>query len=191
MKKLVICVLLGLFCGPGRVMAQDIAIKTNLLYWASTTPNLALEVKLGDRTTFELTGGYNPWTLKKDTNSKIKHWAVVPEFRYWLCEPHNGHFFGVQSGYGFYNVAGFRIPFYSETTRNHRYQGWATGLGLTYGYSWILGKRLNLEASVGLGYVYTRFDRYECATCGKFLGANHENYFGPTELAITLVYMIK
>ena len=82
----------------GTANAQDIAAKTNLLYWSSTTPNLSFEFGLGKRTTLDLTGAYNPWTLNKDSNKKIKHWLVMPEFRYWLCERYNGHFFGLHSG---------------------------------------------------------------------------------------------
>ena len=44
--------------------AQDIAIKTNLLYGGYTyTPNLSLEIGLGKRSTLDLGGGYNPWNL--------------------------------------------------------------------------------------------------------------------------------
>ena len=177
MKKLIFGVFLAVCWCTGTVKAQDIAVKTNLLYWSSTTPNLSLEFGLGKRTTLDLTGAYNPWTLNKDKNKKIKHWMVMPEFRYWLCERYNGHFFGLHSGYAFYNISGVRIPFQSKSTKDHRYQGWATGLGLSYGYSWILGKRWNLEATIGLGYIYTQYDKYECATCGKFKGNKDKHYF--------------
>ena len=99
MKKLIFGVFLAVCWCTGTVKAQDIAVKTNLLYWSSTTPNLSLEFGLGKRTTLDLTGAYNPWTLNKDKNKKIKHWMVMPEFRYWLCERYNGHFFGLHSGY--------------------------------------------------------------------------------------------
>ena len=85
MKKLIFGVFLAVCWCTGTVKAQDIAVKTNLLYWSSTTPNLSLEFGLGKRTTLDLTGAYNPWTLNKDKNKKIKHWMVMPEFRYWLC----------------------------------------------------------------------------------------------------------
>ena len=146
MKKLILGVFLAVCWCTGTANAQDIAAKTNLLYWSTTTPNLSLEFGLGQRTTLDLTGAYNPWTLDKDKNKKIKHWLVMPEFRYWLCERYNGHFFGLHSGYAYYNISGVRIPFRSKSTKDHRYQGWATGVGLSYGYSWILGKRWNLEA---------------------------------------------
>lgn len=191
MKKLILGIFLCVWGYAGVAKAQDIAAKTNLLYWATSTPNLGLELGLGKQTTLELMGGYNPWTFNKDTNKKIKHWMVMPEFRYWLCERFNGHFFGVHSGYAYYNVSGVRIPFMSKSTKYHRYQGWATGAGLSYGYSWLIGKRLNIEASIGLGYIYTDYDRYECTTCGDYKGSNDKHYFGPTKAAVSLIYIIK
>lgn len=174
-----------------KVQAQDIAVKTNALYWLTTTPNLGVEFAVGDQTTFSLEGGYNPWTLNKEENRKLKHWMVLPEFRYWLCEAFNGHFFGINSGYTFFNISGMPIPFHSRETRDYRYQGWATGVGLTYGYSWIIGKRLNLELTLGVGYVYSQYDKYECRTCGDHLGPENNHYFGPTKAGISLIYMLK
>ena len=66
MKKLIFGVFLAVCWCTGTVKAQDIAVKTNLLYWSSTTPNLSLEFGLGKRTTLDLTGAYNPWTLNKE-----------------------------------------------------------------------------------------------------------------------------
>ena len=40
-------------------MAQDIAIKTNGLYWLATTPNIGLEVATSDKISIELAGAYN------------------------------------------------------------------------------------------------------------------------------------
>lgn len=191
MKKLILGIFLFAWGGISTAKAQEIATKTNLLYWATSTPNLGLELGLGKQTTLELVGGYNPWTFNKDTNKKIKHWMVMPEFRYWMCERFNGHFFGLHSGYAYYNIGGVRFPFMSKSTKEHRYQGWATGVGLSYGYSWIIGKRLNIEASFGLGYIYTNYDKYECATCGDHKGSYDKHYLGPTKAAVSLIYIIK
>lgn len=191
MKKLVLCSLLASLWGAGQSFAQDIAVKTNLPYWLTTTPNIGLEFGLGKRTTISLTGGYNPWTLDKDANRKVKHWMVMPEFRYWLCENFNGHFFGLHSGYTFYNISAVRIPFQDKSTAQHRFQGWATGVGISYGYSWIIGKRWNIEATLGFGYIYSEYDKYECVTCGRFKGSNDKHYFGPTNVGVSLIYVIK
>ena len=41
------------------------------------------------------------------------------------------------------------------------------------------------------GYIYTNYDKYECATCGKFKGSQDKHYFGPTKAGISLIYIIK
>ena len=64
-------------------------------------------------------------------------------------------------------------------------------LGISYGYSWILGKRWNIEATIGFGYAYSNYDKYDCATCGRFKGSQDKHYFGPTKAGISLIYIIK
>ena len=165
------------------------AIKTNALYWATSTPNLGFEVGLAKKLTLDISGNYNPWKFGDDR--QIKHWLVQPELRYWLCERFNGHFFGLHAGYTEYNISNVRIPFRPASSKDHRYQGWGTGVGISYGYSWIIGRRWNLEATVGVGYVYTDYDKYDCVTCGTFRGTNTKHYFGPTKIGISFVYIIK
>lgn len=74
--------------------------------------------------------------------------------------------------------------------KDHRYQGWFAGAGMAYGYSWILGEHFNLEAEIGVGWVKTWYDSYECAGCGRLVesGLTHD-YFGPTKAAVNLVYV--
>jgi hypothetical protein len=193
MKKYLIIVLTLVFAFPSISSAQKVGLKTNALYWATSTPNIGVEVGMGDRFTFNLEGGYNPWTFNKsqDVNSKMKHFIVSPELRYWFCESFQGHFLGLHTGYLFYNVSGVNVPFLSKESAQNRYQGWMTGLGIAYGHTWILGERFNIEASIGLGYGYTNFDIYECKTCGKHIGTGDKHYLGPTKVAVNLIYMIK
>ena len=169
--------------------AQRVVLKNNVVYDALATPNLGIELGLGRATTLDISGNYNPF--EKSSGKMFKHWLIQPEFRYWLCERFNGHFFGLHSGYGEYNISGVRIPFQNKSTQEHRYEGWATGIGISYGYTWILGKRWNLEANIGAGYIYTKYDKYECKTCGRFKGNQKKHYFGPTKAGISLIYIIK
>ena len=165
MKRLILGIFLVVWWCGNLVCAQDIAVKTNLLYWATSTPNIGFEFGLGKRTTLDLVGG--------------------------LCERFNGHFFGIHTGFAEYNISGVRIPFQNKSTQEHRYEGWATGIGISYGYTWILGKRWNLEANIGAGYIYTKYDKYECKTCGRFKDNQKKHYFGPTKAGISLIYIIK
>ncbi|MCQ4875482.1 MULTISPECIES: DUF3575 domain-containing protein [Odoribacteraceae] len=190
-KTCVLSLLVLLLFGGGRVFAQKVAVKTNVLYWATTTPNLGVEFGLGKKTSLELFGGYNPWTLNKERNKKVKHYLIQPEFRYWLCERFQGHFFGVHAGFAEYNIGGVRVPLLPSHVKNNRYEGWAVLGGISYGYVWILGRRLNLEATIGAGYVFWDYDRYDCVKCGDYHGGNTKGRFNLTKAGITLVYLIK
>lgn len=193
--KLVIVLLAGAaLCQSHQAKAQTFALKTNLLYDATATVNLGMEFALAPKWTFDLSGNLNAWEVKK--GSTWKHWMVQPEARYWFCERFNGHFLGFHALGGQYNFGNLpnKItwwPFGHDLTplSDHRYQGWGVGAGIAYGYSLILGRHWNLEFELGLGYIYTRFDVYQCKDCGKKIEENKPyNYVGPTKAAVNLVY---
>lgn len=189
MRKLLLVIIFTI--SVGYISAQRVGIKTNLLYDATTTMNLGVEIGLANRWTLDVSGNYNPWTLSKEDNRKIKHYLIQPEVRYWLCEKFNGHFFGLHTGFAQYNISAVKIPFVKDSEK-YRYEGWATGVGLSYGYSMILGGRWNMEFTAGAGLVYTRYDQFDCVNCGKEIDKNiSKTFFAPTELGINLIYMIK
>lgn len=189
--SLYILLLLGIILPAQTATAQKAALKTNLLYDATSTINLGVEFRLAPKWTLDLSANYNGWTLAKER--KIKHWMVQPEARYWLCEPFNGHFFGLHALVSQFNMGGIKLPFNigQNGIRNHRYEGWAAGGGLSYGYHWILGKRWGLEASIGVGYAYLDYDQFQSGKCGTKTGCKTLHYFGPTKAGITLIYMLK
>ena len=175
------------------VKAQDIAVKTNLLSDAFLSPNIGAEIGLAPRWTVDITGQMNAWKLSGD--KQWGHWAVQPEVRYWFCDRFSGHFVGAHVHGGQYNIGGFdgHINFLGTDTRklkDSRYQGWFVGAGVSYGYAWILSRHWNLEAEIGFGYSYTRYDRFRCAGCGKKVETDKpHHYVGPTKAAINLVYL--
>ncbi len=174
-----------------RVERSKIALKTNLLYWATLTPNLQMEFGLGNRTTLDVAGAYNPWNLDgtKENNRKLVHWLALAEFRYWLCERLAGSFFGVHALGSMYNVGGRKVPMLFE--KKYRYEGWGIGGGISYGYVLPLAKRWSAEFNVGVGVIYMDYDKYGCDKCAELVERKDKTYFGPTRLGISLVYMIK
>lgn len=161
------------------------ALKTNALYWATTTPNLGIEIGLSRKFTLDISGNYNPW--KFSDNERIKHWLVQPELRYWFCERFNGHYLGLHGHYAEYNVGGIKML----DLDGKYYQGNLYGGGISYGYHWILNDRWSLEASVGVGYAHLDYDKYPCAKCGPKIKSDTKNYWGPTKAAISFIYVIK
>ena len=190
--KLYIPLLLGLVLSLG-VKAQNVAVKTNLLYDATATVNAGLEFGLSPKWTLDVSGNFNSWSTSN--TKKWKHWMVQPEARYWLCDKFSGHYFGFHLQTGQFNMGGFdgRISFLGtdfSKLKDHRFQGWFGGAGIGYGYTWILGRNWNLEAEIGIGYNYTHYDKYECAGCGEKVEEDKtHHYFGPTKAAINLVYV--
>lgn len=173
--------------------AQEWAAKTNLLYDATATINLGAEVTVAPKWSIDLSGNLNAW--KMGDTERWKHWMLQPEARYWFCDPFAGHFVGAHLLGGQYNVGGIDTDFEIlgvdfSTLKDHRYQGWFIGAGIAYGYSWILGRHWNLEAEIGVGYIYTRYDKFECAGCGKKVDKDRsKHYVGPTKAALNLVYV--
>lgn len=163
-------------------------LKTNIPYWGTVTPNLGAEVRLATRWTLDAEVGLNPFNGKNDDGGygkSLKHLRVHPEIRYWFCEAFHKHFIGLHVPYLLYNVSDIKLL----GTENERHQGWGTGVGLSYGYSWLLSKHWNLEATIGAGYLYLESDKYPCSHCGTKKETVKKHYFGPTQAAVNLIYM--
>lgn len=200
MKRYLTIAVIFLFAFAVDASAQKVAVKTNTLYWATATPNMGFEFAMAPRWTFEIAGGYNPFTFNKEDNVKAKHFLVTPEFRYWFCEAFQGHFLGLNGNYTQFNVSGIHVPdlFYKhggesflDNLLNARSQGWAAGAGIVYGYAWPISRRWNMEFKLGIGWWYTEYDRFESRTCGLFQESVARHAFGPTDLGLSFIYMIK
>jgi hypothetical protein len=175
-----------------------LAVKTNLLYDAMTSIDLGVEMKVRDKMTLNLSLTGNGWEF--NDGRKLKHIIFQPELRRWNCTAFSGAFWGVEVHGGYYDAGGM-LPWgfrngkmfgaiKNDTIDQNRFEGWLAGAGITYGYHWILGNRLSLEAELGLGYTYLGYDRYDRAKNAS-LGSGHANWFGPTKASISLVYIIK
>lgn len=195
MRRLTIIMMLLLLPLSYAAAQGVVGIKTNLLYGGVTfTPNLGLEVGLGRRTTLDISAGYNPWNVNGSnvSNKKLAHFIVQPEFRYFLCERFNGHFFGIHALYSQYNISEHELPMlFGHSSKEYRFQGSAYGGGVSYGYQLMLGTHWNLEFEIGVGYARLDCDKYNCGKCGTKIESGHKNYFGPTKAGISLIYIIK
>lgn len=181
-----------LFCMPN-VNAQEkkeelpsMGIKTNLLYDATITVNFGVEFRIGQRISLDLSGDWNPWTFSN--RRKWKHALAQPEIRLWARETFSGHFFGLHTHYAYYNVGNLPNGIFSGHMADHRYEGWLSGAGGSYGYRLNFSRNWGLEAIIGVGYAYLDYDKYKCGACGEKLGSDTKNYWGPTKAGITLIY---
>jgi hypothetical protein len=193
MKRMALFMYTVFFVLP--LCGQNVELKTNLLYLATTTPNMGVEWKLDRKYTATLTAAYNPFHFRQylnpkgnTVNPKLLHWMMAGEVRYWFCESFLGWNMGVNVFGGEYNIGGIK---FINKLEKQRYKGWGAGAGLTVGYQLPLSVRWSLDMSAGVGYAYTRYTKYDCYACGYKIGENKKNYWGPTKVAVSLVYLIK
>ena len=175
-----------------KVNAQEWAIKTNVLYDATATINLGVEIGLAPKWTLDISGNLNAWS--KDEQTRWKHWLVQPEARYWFCDRFSRHFIGAHAIGGAFNLGGINnnLSFLGtdfSVLKEKRYQGYAYGGGIAYGFAFMLSEHINLELEAGFGYMYLDYDIYECGNCGRRIDEGTHHYVGPTKAAINLVFL--
>ncbi|KKB51815.1 hypothetical protein HMPREF1212_02551 [Parabacteroides sp. HGS0025] len=178
--------LLLFICLSVNLHGQQTALKTNVLFWGTTTPNAGVEVGIARQFTVEVWGAYNAWKFPNDM--KLNLYLLQPEARYWFCRKFEGHFVGVHGHYGHFNIG--QIPFISGL-KDYVLRGDLYGGGLTYGYHWAIGNRWGLEAMIGGGYAYMKYDKYRCADCGEKVGSFTRSYIGPTRIGLSVIYFLK
>lgn len=171
---------------PLETHAQQLAVKTNLLYAATTTPNIGLEARLAEQWTAGINFGLNPFTFSD--NKKLKHLMVVPQARYWLCESFFGSFVGFNAAYIHYNVSNINFPLgLYPGVDNQRRQGDAVAAGASWGRAWLLSPRWSIEVEAGLDLGYTWFKAYDHQQCGTLRGKDDELFLMP-RLALSFAY---
>lgn len=164
------------------------ALKTNLLFDAALTPNLEVEVPIGDR--WSVMGECMfPWWLTKKHDYCLQILAGGIEGRYWLGNRKNrevltGHFLGRYAGGGKYDLQ----------WKEDGYQGeFFIAAGVSYGYARRIARNLHLEFSLGIGMLRTDYRYYHARdNYEMLLWQNNGRYtwLGPTKAKISLVWML-
>ena len=172
------------------VPQRHVALRTNLLYDATLSPNLGFDVRVDSAWTVGLLAGVNAWDIDKAENKKWRHMLFslrARKFRKNLFE--KGYYEG-DLIYSHFNVGNIKFPFgFYSAVKNHRLQGDLVALGGKYGYSWILARDWRIEAEGGIAVGYAWFKEYDCPHCGTFLG-NGDRIFLLPQLGINVVYII-
>jgi Protein of unknown function (DUF3575). len=194
-----VAILLVMCClAVSELRGQNIALKSNLLYDLTTSISIGGEIRCDDTHTFNLSLSYNPWEF--GGNKKMKHFLIQPEYRKWFNEAFAGSFIGFQLHYAAFNFGGMLPWGFSDGKMfgienkqiiNNRYQGNLAGFGISYGYQWLISPQWNLEAGIALGYAHLNYKRYGQPEKAALLEESHCNYWGPTQIGISVVYFIR
>jgi outer membrane protein OmpA-like peptidoglycan-associated protein len=156
------------------------------VYDATATVNIGFELKTGGRTSLDLPLNFNMWNFGGTEQRAWKHVMLQPALRVWVRKAFDGHFFGVHGHWGAYMIAGLPV---SDYMRGHHFEGDLVGGGISWGYRWKIGEQWDMETELGVGYARLKYKEYRwCGDCSEYQNDVSKNYFGPTKIALSLVY---
>ena len=163
------------------------AVKTNMLYDLALVPNIGVEFYLGKRWSVAADWMYAWWK----SDRRHRYWRTYGgdiEGRYWLGrkakeKPLQGHHLGLYA----------QLVTYDFEWGGRGYLGdkWSYGGGISYGYSHPIARRLNLDFTLGIGYLGGEYKEYlPIDDCYVWQVTKQRHWFGPTKAEISLVWLI-
>jgi hypothetical protein len=179
---------------PATERIRYIALKTNLLYDVALMPNLAFEFAFGKnkRWSMEIEGNVAWWSQTESPYYCYRVGFGSVELRRWLgaatLNPLRGHYVGAYLMAGTYDLRWRKQEPFRGVQSDLSYSA-----GFTYGYSLRLGRRLNLELGLGVGYLGGQYKRYTHNSdyhVYPWESAQQRAYFGPTKAKVALVWLI-
>lgn len=166
--------------------ASYFALKSNLLYDALLVPNLSLEASIGSGWTLGA-GGMLAWWSK---DAKHRYWRIYGgdlEIRKYFgtlskSKPLQGHHLGIYGDFLTYDFEFGAKGYQSKATY---------AAGIRYGYSHPIGRRLNLDFALGIGYLHSNYKTYVPRDgCYVYQETKKRKWLGPTQAEISLVWLL-
>ena len=166
--------------------AKTLHLKTNLLYDACLVPNIGIEIAYTDSWSVSANWMYADW----QNNQRHRYWKTYGgelEVKRWLTPvkklvKQGAHVGAYIQGMN-YDIEWGKRGYQSDT--------WHLGLGVSYGYSLAIARRLNLDFNIGVGYLGGKYKEYlPMEGCYVWQADKHLRYFGPTKLEVSLAWLI-
>lgn len=161
--------------------SQILTLRSNLLPWLVTVPNLGLEYSVGSRWSVVLDVWFCPWKLSDKFS--VKTVSILPEGRWWLKDNRKGSFFNVHLDVAWFNVRANR----------YRYQDHGRPLlggGIGYGYRLEFNQRWGMEFEIGAGVSNFKYQRYYNVKNGALVDTRVSTYWGIDRAAVTFTYFL-
>lgn len=168
--------------------AFRIAVRTNMLYDILAIPNLGAEIPLGDSWSIAANWMY-AWWKNDDKNWYHRVYGGDLAFRYWLGNREKksilcGHHLGL---YG--QMLSYDFCF--DGDKGELADRWSYATGIEYGYSFPITKCLNIDFSIGVGYLTGKYKTYiPQDDCYVWQSTHNRHFFGPTKVEASLVWLL-
>ena len=159
--------------------SYTIALRANLLRWATLTPDLGLEWRITPSVGIAVNGSWTSWNWN-NADRRYALWEVAPEVRWYLGKTKCGYIGAM------YKAGQFNYKL-SATGK----QGDLMGGGITGGYQLRLNKALSLDFNVAVGCLHADYETYSVTDGVRVrTGNDTKNWWGPVNAGVTLVWKI-
>ena len=171
------------------------ALTSNMLYDALLVPNIGAEFYLGKNISLYGEWMYAWW----DNNHRHRYWRVYGGdlgLRWWFgkkahAKSLTGHHIGIYGGILTFDFETGDTGYLGGKPGGTLWDRWIVNSGIEYGYSLPVGKRLNIDFSIGIGYMGGRYIKYYPFDNDYYFDKEYNmRYFGPTKAGISLVWLI-
>ncbi|MBD5374557.1 MAG: DUF3575 domain-containing protein [Bacteroides sp.] len=171
------------------------ALKTNMLLDALAIPSISAEFYLGKNWSAVANWMYGWW----DNDHRHRYWRAYGgdiAVRRWFGskakeKPLTGHHLGLYAGVVTYDFEFGGKGWMGGIPGGTLWDRCNTVAGIEYGYSLPIGRRLNIDFTIGVGYMGGKLVDYVPGN-GFYIWqkTRHFNWFGPTKAEISLVWLI-
>ncbi len=171
------------------------SVKTNALYDFLLTPNIGVEFYVGNGFTVGANWMYAWW----GNDSRHRYWRIyggdINVRKYFGGKagekPLQGHHVGVYAQAYTYDFEFGGKGVMGGASGGTILDKMNYGFGVEYGYSLPVGKRLNIDFSLGLGYFGGEYQEYRPVD-GHYVWdvTKNRNYWGPTKAEVSLVWLL-
>lgn len=171
------------------------ALKTNMLYDALLVPNIGAEFYLGRNWSVAGNWMYAWWK----TDRRHYYWRLYGGdimVRKWFGraadgKPLTGHHIGVYAQVCTYDFETGGKGVMGGVPGGDIWDKANWGVGVEYGYSLPIARRLNIDFGIGFGYFGGEYWEYRPMDgCYVWQATKKRNYFGPTKAEVSLVWLI-
>lgn len=170
-------------------------IHTNMLYDIAAVPNIGLEFYMGRNFSASINWMYAWWS----NDARHRYWRVYGgdvTVRYWFGsasheKPLTGHHVGIYGQALTYDFEFGGKGYMGGLPHGTLWDRCNYGGGLEYGYSLPVARRLNVDFTLGVGYLGGEYREYRPVN-DKYiwLTTKKRNWFGPTKAEVSLVWLI-
>lgn len=165
--------------------AQKASLSTDLIGYVNfVTMNVEASYPVARHWSVQAGLRYNPFTFNLGDgheNARNKQQSYAVGVRYWPWNVYSGWWMSGKMQYQEYNTGGI---FSRKTREGDRY-----GIGVSGGYSHMVGKHFNIDFGVGLWGGWDKFSVYSCPVCGLTEDSGSKMFILPSDIIVALSYV--